>query len=259
VNIPCTTSSSAASVRVHFRNRSAVAIETACAGALVRVADDEADALVAKGDQVARHVVGGIVVVDADRTQARRGRTTGDDNGGNAGAFHATQHGFAVAQRRWQDDAIEAIVDQALRVFGFVVARLALLDEELDIVQARLVQQADEKFAQVGGARVAVQETNADRLGTGQIARFLVRRIVQCSDRIGDLAPGALTHQGFPVHDARDRHGGHASQFGDVHHRWLTVFHCFTDAVERHFTHVRNVFKAREMGLMLAQQRLGLR
>jgi len=37
------------------------------------------------------------------------------------------------------------------------------------------------------------------------------------------------------------------------------VFHRFTDAVERHFTHVRIVFKAREMGLMLAQQRLGLR
>jgi len=171
----------------------------------------------------------------------------------------APEHRFAVAQWRRQDDAIETIVDQALRVFGFVVARFALLDEQLHVVQAGLVEQANEKFAQVGRTRVAVQKADADRLGAGQIACFLVRRIVQCSDRIGHLAPGAFAHQGLPVHDARDRHGRDAGQFRDVHHGWFAVFHGFADGVERHFTHVGIVFKARGMGLMLAQQCLGLR
>jgi hypothetical protein len=99
----------------------------------------------------------------------------------------------------------------------------ALLDEELDVVQAGLAQQADEEFAEVGRARIAVHEADADRLGAREVACFLVRRIVQGGDRVGDLAPRALAHQAFAIHDARHGHGGYAGQLGHVGHGRLSA------------------------------------
>jgi hypothetical protein len=151
------------------------------------------------------------------------GQSAGHDHGRDVGRADQVEHGLAVAQRRRQDDAVEAVVDQALRMLFLLLAGLALLDEQLHVVEAGLVQQADQEFAQVGGARIAVQEADADRLGAGQVARFLVRRVVQRRHRLGHLAARAFAHQAFAVHDARHRHRRHAGQLGHVGHGRLAA------------------------------------
>jgi hypothetical protein len=167
------------------------------------------------------------------------GRPQATDHGRDAGTGDTGDHGLAVAQRWRQDDAIQAVFDQVPRLFFGMLAGFALFDEELDVVEAGLAEQADQEFAEVGGARVTVQEADADRLGAGQVARLLVGGVVQACDRLGDLAARALAHQALAVHDARHRHRRHAGQLRDISHgRLAAALHVFLDGLDFGFTHV---------------------
>ena len=172
------------------------------------------------------------VVVDADGAHAAVRQAARDDDGRDVRVRDGGEHLLAVAQRRRQDDAVQAVLDEAARLFRFMLAGFAFFHEQLDVVQARLAQEADEELAQVRRARVTVQEADADRLGAREVARLLVRRVVQRRHGVRDLAPRAFAHESLAVHDARDRHGGHARELGDVGHRRLAPsFQLFLDGL----------------------------
>ncbi|EEF26340.1 conserved hypothetical protein, partial [Ricinus communis] len=89
----------------------------------------------------------GLVVVDADAADARVGLAAGHGDGRRAGRGNQLDQVMHVAQRRRQDDAVDAVRYQAARLFDAVFIGLAFFHHQLHVVRAGLVQQADQELA----------------------------------------------------------------------------------------------------------------
>jgi hypothetical protein len=202
--------------QARIRHRVPEAGQPTRAGGLVGMTDDESESLVAEAQQVARHHAGRLAVVDADGTEALVGLSAGDRDRGHAASRDHVDQRARIAEGRWQDQAVDAVGQQFLDDLPFVLVGLALLHHQLDVGQSGLVQQADQKLAQVAGGRVAVQDADARLLAACQVPRRLVRGVVQGGDGGIDQFARAGAHIGGAIDDARHRHGRDACHLGDV-------------------------------------------
>jgi hypothetical protein len=90
--------------------------------------------------------------------------------------------------------------------FAFVLIRFALFDHQLDMAEPRLLETADQKFAEIGGAGIAVEQPDPDLLRPGKRACRQVGRIAQAFDHGLDRRARRIAHAGLAVDDARHGH-----------------------------------------------------
>ena len=93
---------------------------------------------------------------------------------------------------------------------------VALLDHQLHVTQASLLQAADQKFAQVGGTRIAVQQADAHLFGTRQGPRGEVGRVFELGDRRLHGFARFLADVVLAVDHARHRHRSKARVGGHI-------------------------------------------
>ncbi len=97
---------------------------------------------------VPRHGHRGGVIVDAHRQKARPRTGARHRDRQRAGLAEHGVNALRIAQRRRQDDAVDAGSQQFAHHFIFMLIGIAFLDHQLHVAQARLLQAADQKFAQ---------------------------------------------------------------------------------------------------------------
>jgi hypothetical protein len=103
-----------------------------------------------------------------------------------------------------------------------------------------LIKEIQQEFAQKTGILV-VNDTDPDSSGTGQNARLIIRRVVQCLERSDDLAPGTLSDCRLSVHGSPYAHDGDASESRDVGKRWnFAVIKTSARIVDPRFFHGSN-------------------
>ena len=145
-----------------FLEGGAIALLAKAAGGMIGPAGDEADAAMAEADQMAGHFERGAEIVDADRGE-RRGRTgrAGRDDR-DAGAEQPADEDFGVAERRRQDHAVDARIDQRIRGRRLVGVEPVALDDQLGVDPAAAFEGADQEFGEIGGARDPREQADAD-------------------------------------------------------------------------------------------------
>lgn len=109
----------------------------------MRVADDEADAAVAKAEDMPRLVMCGLIVVDHHHAVMRFGLAGADQDRVRASAAQAGEQCCIVAQRRRQEEAIAPAFDQALDHARLVAFGIAAFDHEVGVKPGRGVHAAD--------------------------------------------------------------------------------------------------------------------
>ena len=104
----------------------------------------------AKIDDVARHVVRGLEIVDQHRRvrPARLARAHCDRNGPGIG--DQVEHALVVAQGRGEDEALDPAIDQVVDQRLGLGDILAILHDEVDVGAARLFQRSHQKLAKIG-------------------------------------------------------------------------------------------------------------
>src|SRR6266581_1369972 len=145
---------------------------TLATGCLVGMTLDEADVAMAQGQQVARHLVSCFEVIDADARRVRSESTGGHGDGGYAAFPQLSEDYMRLADRGRQDDADDTPFEQAAN--GRALARrrtdFTFLQHQLGALASAFVQRAQQEFAQVGRARVAVEKADPGALGAGKAA-----------------------------------------------------------------------------------------
>ena len=107
---------------------------------------------------MAGHFIGGLPVVDADRGKIGRRPAGCDRHRRDPGSAQRLDHVIMVAQRRWQDHAIDAPALQMrhdVSDCGFLVP---FFHHQVDAAAAGLIQAADQKFAKIGGGGVGIEK-----------------------------------------------------------------------------------------------------
>ncbi len=115
-----------------------------------------------------------------------------------------------IAQRRRQDHSIDPGRDQPFDRLPLAALGIAFLDHQLDARTAALVQAAEQELAQIGRARVAVEQSDPHRPRAGQTARRRIGRIAELANRLADPLARRRPDVLFTVDDARDSHRRHA-------------------------------------------------
>mmetsp|Transcript_15034 Transcript_15034/g.35522 ORF Transcript_15034/g.35522 Transcript_15034/m.35522 type:complete len:252 (+) Transcript_15034:2216-2971(+) len=152
-------------VEAGIGHRRVEAGETTRTAALAGVADDVAQAVVAQAHQMPRHLVGRLVVVDAHRAHAFGRRAAGHDDGRGVRVGHQLEQRLRITERRRQDQAVDAVGNHfGGGLFIAHASGLAALHHQLHMPERGLVQQADQEFTQIAGARVDIQHADADGL-----------------------------------------------------------------------------------------------
>ena len=159
-------------------------------------------------DDMARHVVGGLVFVDENRPVRTAGATGADRDGDTAGIGNQVQHALIVAQGRRQDEAGDPSFDLLAHQFDEIGRVFAALHFQVDVAPARFLQRAHQKFAEVGGGRIVEHQADADLVAAGQAAGGPVGRVIQLGDRGLHLVARFRPDVTFAIDDAADRHGG---------------------------------------------------
>ena len=94
-------------------------------------------------------------------------------------------------------------------------------------LEPRLLQAADQKFAQECRARIAVQQADANLFGAGQGPRREIRRVFELGDGGLHRLARLLAHVVLAVDDARYRHRRKARIGGDIRDRRRTLLAMF--------------------------------
>ena len=123
---------------------------------------------------------------------------------------------FGIAQRRRQNDAVGARIGQLGNRRTLALGIVAFFDHELAAADAGLFQTANQKFAEIGGAGIAVEQSDANRVSARQAAGSQIRSIIQGLDRCRHLGAGGVAHLRIVIDHARNRHRRHAGMASDV-------------------------------------------
>jgi len=184
---------------------------------VTRIAFDEADAPVAKVDQVAGKIIGGMSIVRADRQPVRAVSVGRDRHHGDVALGQKIDQFRPVAQRRGQDDTghmrLRDLIDNLLRGS----AGRTLFDHQMQVTLGRFSQSAEQQFAKIGrcGA-VTVEQRDAPVGAACQCARGRIGNIAQRLHRARHGLPRAGTDQRLAVYGARCGHDRYAGTGGDI-------------------------------------------
>ena len=165
---------------------------------------------------MAGHGAGGLEIIDADRRKTGAGPPRRHHHRRNASLRHRLERLVGIAQRRRQDDAVDAAGAETLDRLALAFHAVALLDHQLATGQAGLFQAADQKFAQISGAGIGVEQADMHGVGAGQAARRQVGGIAQGLDRGGNLGAGGVAHIALAINHPRHRHRRHAGMTRDI-------------------------------------------
>ncbi len=142
-----------------------VAGQALAAGEIIGVAGDEPDAAMAERDQVSRHVVGCLHVVDVNRRCRGQIGARLDANDRDLAAEQFGERGADVGHRRGHDDAVELrlvdqradVVDEAGRV------DVARLDDHAEIGLAAPLPDPRLHVEDIIGAGIVVDQPDLER------------------------------------------------------------------------------------------------
>ena len=185
-----------------------VAVFALQAGGLVGMALDETDMAVAERQEVVRHLVGRGKIVDAHAGGLRVEASGRDRHCRQVRFLEIAEHLGGFAQGRGQDHARGGAVDQP--AYGGALrggaGDLALLQNDLGALATGFVESADQEFAQIGGAGVAVEQADTRACGAGQAARGGIGGVIEIVDRGHHRGARRFAHVLLAVDHARDRH-----------------------------------------------------
>ena len=132
---------------------------------------DAAEAAVAEREQVFGQIARRGFVVDADGRHAVRSVARCDRDRHHAGVLHFGQDALGLAQRRRQDQTVDAGLQQLTERRCRHLVLAAALDQHLRTGAATLIERAEQQFAQVTGRRIVVEQADAARHRARQTAR----------------------------------------------------------------------------------------
>src|SRR3546814_11186106 len=88
---------------------------------------------------------------------------------------------FSSRRRHTRCALVTGVQTCALPIF---LAGLAFLDHELDIAPRRLIEHANQKFAEIGRARIAVEQPDSHLTPAREAARGRVWRVIERAHRV---------------------------------------------------------------------------
>ena len=162
-------------------------------------------------EKIVGHLVGGGEIVDAHARGLRIEASGRDRHRRHARLLQRGQHVGGFAERRRQDDAGGAAFDQLARggAFRGGAGEFAFLQNDLGALAARFVERADQELAEIGGAGVAVEQTEARADTSGEAAGGGIGGVIEVLDGGHHRGARRFAHVLLAIDDARHRHRRH--------------------------------------------------
>ncbi len=184
----------------------------------VGMALDQSDPPVTEAEQICGHLRGGGEVVDSDVERILVEMAHGDGHHRHLGGGELGQDRHRFRQRGRQDDALDLGRGEAPSGLGLLGLLLifAGLDDEVAAGAPGALQGPDQELAEIGVARVGVEQADMGRLAGGEAARRGVGRIFQPVDRLPDGGASAVPDVLLAVHHPGDGHRRNARGAGHV-------------------------------------------
>jgi hypothetical protein len=163
------------------------------------------------------------LVIDAYGRHPFRWVTRGHRHRHHPGALHFGQYALGLAQRRRQDQAVDAGLQQLAQRRRRHLGLAATLDQHLRAGAAALVERAEHEFAQVPGRRIVVQHPDAARHRAGKTTRRGTGGVVERADRRMHQLARLRLDVALAVDDARHRHRRDADVRRYVAYRYALI------------------------------------